>query len=68
MNWVSTSWPKVKNVRRVIDPGSKRGFDLFQPRLRRLNRCTAHAIDLLPIFAARPSPMRLGTVLKSNDP
>jgi hypothetical protein len=56
-----------ENVRRMIDPGSKRELSLFQLGRRWLKRCIALAIHLLAAFAARLSPMQLAPV-KSRDP
>ncbi len=57
-----------ENVRRTVDPGSKRELSLFQLGLRWLKRCVAHAIHRLSVFAARLSPMQLAPVVKSRDP
>ena len=48
--------------RREIDPGPKRELSLFQLGLRWLKRCVATAMDRLPVFSARLTPIRLAPV------
>ncbi len=50
--------------RREIDPGPERELSLFQLGLRWLKRCLAIAIERLPIFTARLTPLRLEPVVK----
>lgn len=57
-----------EKTRRVIDPGPKRELSLFQLGLRWLKRCIANAIQRLPVFAARLSPINLIPVIKSCNP
>jgi Transposase DDE domain len=49
--------------RRQIDPGAARELSLFQLGLRWLKRCLANALELLPVFLARLSPMKLKPVI-----
>lgn len=50
--------------RREIDPGTKRELSIFQLGLRWLKRCVATAINRLPLFNARLTPIRLLPVVK----
>jgi Transposase DDE domain len=52
-----------ETTRRTIDPGAKRELSLFQLGLRWLKRCLANALDRLPVFVARLSPLKLKPVL-----
>jgi hypothetical protein len=50
--------------RREIDPGPKRELSIFQLGLRWLKRCVATAIQRLPVFTARLTPLRLEPVAR----
>lgn len=50
--------------RRQIDPGPTRELSLFQLGLRWLKRCVATAIQRLPAFTARLTPLRLAPVTR----
>ncbi len=54
-------------TRREIDPGAERELSLFQLGLRWLKRCIANALQLLPVFVARLSPVKLAPVMKSSN-
>jgi hypothetical protein len=54
-------------LRRQIDPGAARELSLFQLGLRWLRRCLANALDLLPAFAARLTPLRLKPVMRASN-
>jgi hypothetical protein len=53
-----------ETCRREIDPGPKRELSIFQLGLRWLKRCVATAIQRLPAFAARLTPLRLAPVTR----
>lgn len=55
-------------LRRQVDPGDQRELSLFQLGLRWLKRCVSTAIERLPAFAARLSPLKLSPVVKSALP
>lgn len=52
--------------RREIDPGPERELSIFQLGLRWLKRCVATAIQRLPAFMARLTPLRLAPVVQSS--
>jgi len=52
--------------RREIDPGPERELSIFQLGLRWLKRCVATAIQRLPAFMARLTPLRLTPVVQSS--
>lgn len=52
--------------RREIDPGPKRELSIFQLGLRWLKRCVATAIQRLPVFQARLTPIRLAPVVQES--
>ena len=52
--------------RRQIDPGWERELSLFQLGLRWLHRCLSTALEDLPAFLARLTPIRLTPVVKSG--
>jgi hypothetical protein len=54
--------------RRQIDPGWERELSLFQLGLRWLHRCLATALESIPVFLARLTPIRLAPVVKSGFP
>lgn len=51
-------------VRRIIDPAWHRELSIFQLGLRRLYRCLATSLQLLPKFLALLSPIKLKPVVK----
>lgn len=53
-----------ETCRREIDPGPKRELSIFQLGLRWLKRCVATAIQRLPAFTARLTPLRLAPVTR----
>jgi hypothetical protein len=52
--------------RREIDPGPQRELSIFQLGLRWLKRCVATAIQRLPVFQARLTPIRLEPVIQEG--
>ena len=52
--------------RREIDPGPERELSIFQLGLRWLKRCVATAIQRLPVFQARLTPLRLAPVVQES--
>jgi len=52
--------------RREIDPGPERELSIFQLGLRWLKRCVATAIQRLPVFQARLTPIRLAPVVQES--
>ena len=52
-----------ETARREIDPGPERELSLFQLGLRWLKRCVSTAIQRLPAFMARLSPLKLVPVI-----
>ena len=55
-----------ETCRREIDPGPERELSIFQLGLRWLKRCVATAIQRLPVFMARLTPLRLEPVVQSS--
>jgi len=55
-----------ETCRREIDPGPERELSIFQIGLRWLKRCVATAIQRLPVFMARLTPLRLEPVVQSS--
>jgi hypothetical protein len=55
-----------ETCRREIDPGPERELSIFQLGLRWLKRCVATAIQRLPAFTARLTPLRLAPVIQSS--
>src|SRR5512136_1316823 len=55
-----------ETTRREIDPGPERELSIFQLGLRWLKRCVATAIQRLPVFMARLTPLRLEPVIQSS--
>jgi Transposase DDE domain len=55
-----------ETCRREIDPGPERELSIFQLGLRWLKRCLATAIQRLPVFRARLTPLRLEPVVQSS--
>lgn len=53
-----------EEARRDIAPGPQRELSLFQLGLRWLKRCVSTALDRLPVFMARLSPLQLAPVVK----
>jgi len=53
-------------TRREIDPGPERELSIFQLGLRWLKRCIATAIQRLPAFQARLTPIRLEPVIREG--
>jgi hypothetical protein len=52
--------------RREIDPGPERELSIFQLGLRWLKRCVATAIQRLPVFRARLTPIRLAPAVQES--
>ena len=52
--------------RREIDPGPERELSIFQLGLRWLKRCVATAIQRLPVFQARLTPIRLAPAVQQS--
>lgn len=52
------------DMRRMIDPAWQRELSIFQLGLRWLHRCLNTALDLLPRFLARLTPINLKPVIK----
>lgn len=52
--------------RREIDPGPERELSIFQLGLRWLKRCVATAIQRLPVFQARLTPIWLAPVVQES--
>jgi hypothetical protein len=52
------------DMRRIVDPAWQRELSIFQLGLRWLHRCLATALDLLPKFLARLSPIVLKPINK----
>jgi len=52
--------------RREIDPGPERELSIFQLGLRWLKRCVATAIQRLPVFQARLTPIRLAPAVQES--